>query len=132
MYLLSLFIVFPCIAGTQVLGIRHEDPVLSCAAASTHDPHLLAVAEKTSGSSISVIDIRRPADSADSADSADAAAPTVAMLMVGVTSAYLAQCAQSSYSISLWCFTGIVLVSQTFHLSLVAQSWFYGLHVEHN
>ena len=49
-------------AGSQVLGIQHDAPVLCSAAASAHDPRLLAVAEKEDCSSITVIDIGQGAD----------------------------------------------------------------------
>ena len=49
-------------AGSQVLGIRHEAPVVTCAAVSAHEPRTLAVAETDSGASVSLIDIGRGAD----------------------------------------------------------------------
>ena len=66
---IALCVLCRCIAGSQVLGIQHEAPVLSCAAVSAHEQRLLAVAETNNGSFISVIDSARDAD-------------TVAMLMV--------------------------------------------------
>ena len=49
-------------AGSQVLGIQHEAPVVTCAAVSAHEPRTLAVAERDGGASISIIDIARGAD----------------------------------------------------------------------